>query len=68
MAPSAKRTGWGERSLFVRPKAPGKGDGSRMLMGEYQHNMDAKGRVTIPSRYREELGETFYVSKGLDAA
>ena len=37
-----------------------------MLMGEYQHNMDAKGRVTIPSRYREELGETFYVSKGLD--
>ena len=37
-----------------------------MLMGEYQHNMDAKGRITIPSRYREELGETFYVSKGLD--
>lgn len=37
-----------------------------MLMGEYQHNMDAKGRVTIPSKYREELGETFYVSKGLD--
>ncbi len=37
-----------------------------MLMGEYQHNMDAKGRVTIPSRYRDELGEMFYVSKGLD--
>lgn len=37
-----------------------------MLMGEYRHNMDAKGRVTVPSRYREELGETFYVSKGLD--
>ncbi|MBP3704479.1 MAG: division/cell wall cluster transcriptional repressor MraZ [Clostridia bacterium] len=37
-----------------------------MLMGEYQHNMDAKGRVTIPSKYREELGEMFYVSKGLD--
>ncbi len=37
-----------------------------MLMGEYRHNMDAKGRVTIPSKYREELGETFYVSKGLD--
>lgn len=37
-----------------------------MLMGEYQHNMDTKGRVTIPSKYREELGETFYVSKGLD--
>ncbi|MGN0479652.1 MAG: division/cell wall cluster transcriptional repressor MraZ [Hominenteromicrobium sp.] len=37
-----------------------------MLMGEYQHNMDAKGRVTIPSKYREELGERFYVSRGLD--
>lgn len=37
-----------------------------MLMGEYQHNMDAKGRVTIPAKYRDELGETFYVSKGLD--
>ena len=37
-----------------------------MLMGEYRHNMDTKGRVTIPSKYREELGETFYVSKGLD--
>ena len=37
-----------------------------MLMGEYRHNMDAKGRVTIPSKYRDELGETFYVSKGLD--
>ena len=37
-----------------------------MLMGEYQHNMDAKGRVTIPAKYRDALGETFYVSKGLD--
>lgn len=37
-----------------------------MLMGEYQHNMDAKGRVTIPSKFREDLGEKFYVCKGLD--
>lgn len=37
-----------------------------MLMGEYRCNMDAKGRVTVPSKYRDELGETFYVSKGLD--
>ena len=44
----------------------GKGGRSTVLMGEYRHNMDAKGRVTIPSKYREELGETFYVSKGLD--
>ena len=37
-----------------------------MLMGEYRHNMDAKGRVTMPSRYREELGEKLYVIKGLE--
>ena len=36
-----------------------------MLMGEFQHNMDAKGRVTIPARFREDLGDMFYVTKGL---
>ena len=39
-----------------------------MLMGEYRHNMDAKGRVTIPSKYREELGETFYTIYAIDEA
>ncbi len=37
-----------------------------MLYGEYQHNMDLKGRVTVPSKFREELGDNFFVSKGLD--
>lgn len=37
-----------------------------MLMGEYQHNMDLKGRVTVPSKFREDLGDRFYVSRGLD--
>lgn len=37
-----------------------------MLMGEYQHNMDVKGRVTIPSKFREDFGDKFYVCKGLD--
>lgn len=37
-----------------------------MLMGEYQHNMDSKGRVTVPSKFREDLGDRFYVSRGLD--
>lgn len=37
-----------------------------MLTGEYQHSMDAKGRVTVPSRFREDLGDRFYVSTGTD--
>ena len=37
-----------------------------MLTGEYQHNMDLKGRVTIPSKFRDDLGDKFYVCKGLD--
>ncbi len=37
-----------------------------MLMGEFRHNLDSKGRVTVPSKFREDLGDRFYVSKGLD--
>ena len=37
-----------------------------MLMGEYNHTLDAKGRIIIPVRIREQLGESFVVSKGLD--
>ncbi len=37
-----------------------------MLIGEYQHNIDRKGRVIVPSKFREDLGEHFYLTKGLD--
>ncbi|MFT8888480.1 division/cell wall cluster transcriptional repressor MraZ [Ethanoligenens sp.] len=37
-----------------------------MLIGEYQHNIDAKGRVFMPARLREDLGERFILCKGLD--
>lgn len=37
-----------------------------MLMGEYHHTIDEKGRLTIPSKIRYELGDGFVVTKGLD--
>ncbi|MDQ0159189.1 division/cell wall cluster transcriptional repressor MraZ [Alkalibacillus sp. S2W] len=37
-----------------------------MFMGEYQHNIDAKGRMIVPSKFREGLGQTFVVTRGLD--
>ena len=37
-----------------------------MLIGEYQHNIDLKGRVIVPVKFREDLGDHFYVTKGLD--
>ncbi len=37
-----------------------------MLIGEYQHNIDPKGRVIVPSKFREDLGDRFYITKGLD--
>ena len=35
-------------------------------MGEYQHSLDDKGRVTIPAKFRELLGSSFVVTRGLD--
>ncbi len=37
-----------------------------MFMGEYNHTIDPKGRVIIPSKFREALGDEFVVTKGLD--
>lgn len=36
------------------------------FMGEYNHTVDAKGRLIIPATYREKLGERFVVTKGID--
>lgn len=38
-----------------------------LMTGQYQHTIDAKGRLFIPSKFREELGETFYVTMGMDS-
>ena len=37
-----------------------------MLMGEYHHNIDDKGRLIIPSKFRNELGNQYIITKGLD--
>ena len=39
---------------------------SCMFMGEYNHTIDAKGRIIIPAKFRELLGEEFVLTKGLD--
>lgn len=36
------------------------------MTGEYQHTLDAKGRLFIPARLREELGPEFYVTLSMD--
>lgn len=37
-----------------------------MLIGEYEHSLDAKGRLIMPAKLREDMGEKFIVTKGLD--
>lgn len=37
-----------------------------MFMGEYNHTVDPKGRLIVPAKFREQLGDEFVVTKGLD--
>lgn len=37
-----------------------------MFMGEYTHAIDEKGRLIIPSKFREQLGDQFVVTRGMD--
>lgn len=37
-----------------------------MLMGEYSHSLDTKGRLIMPAKLRQDIGEKFILTKGLD--
>ncbi|MDR7076389.1 MULTISPECIES: division/cell wall cluster transcriptional repressor MraZ [Neobacillus] len=37
-----------------------------MFMGEYHHSIDNKGRMIVPSKFRDDLGEMFIITRGLD--
>ena len=37
-----------------------------VLIGEYEHSLDSKGRMILPAKIREDLGEKFIITKGLD--
>ena len=39
---------------------------SFMLKGEYSHNIDPKGRLIIPAKFRDDLGENFVITKGME--
>ena len=38
-----------------------------MFIGEYHHTIDNKGRIIIPSKFRDELGDNFIITRGIEA-
>jgi protein mraZ len=44
----------------------GKSGGINMFIGEFHHNIDDKGRIAIPSKYREILGDNFVITRGIE--
>ena len=39
---------------------------NQLLIGEYEHSLDVKGRLIMPAKLRQDMGDRFIVTKGLD--
>lgn len=53
-------------NLWGKVGRDGDKGGEGVFMGEYRHNLDDKGRLFIPARFRDDLGPRFVITKGLD--
>jgi MraZ protein len=42
------------------------GDGTRMFLGDHQHTLDAKGRISLPAKFRQEMTGRLVIAKGLE--
>ena len=39
---------------------------TKVFIGEYEHSVDAKGRAIMPAKLRDDIGDKFIITKGLD--
>ena len=54
------------RMILAQTWADCQRGGNKMLLGEFKHSIDAKGRLIVPAKFRGDLGERFIVTRGLD--
>ena len=63
---SKQKSHFGVELVALSQKTNRKGIFPGMFYGQAKHSIDAKGRVILPSKYREDLGESFFVLRGFE--